>query len=192
MLRRNSFYIISLIFIGVTCFNSSSFAQIKLKKAKISDEISMKIASEFVEMTEEDMWQRSSSYRKAIALYSDMNRVVELGINHAFSRWEEGDIRILQNMYKASIEEIFDEVSFTKEEIANINGRDFAVFEFVSKIIGDQRSMGQSESVIKYYYIQYTIVDGGTLVFNFSCQNYVKEDWQETAGIMMNSIKIKE
>ena len=191
MLRRIIFNKIGLFFLTLTFASASLFAQVKLKNVKISKEISMKIPSKFMEMGEEDMWQRSSSYRKAIALYTDEDRVVELGINHAFTRWEEGDIRMLQNMYKASIQEIFDEVKFSKEEITNINGRDFAVFEFVSKIKGISGPIGQNDSVVKYYYIQYTIVDGGTLVFNFSCQNYVKEDWQETANIMMGTIKIK-
>jgi len=191
MIRRIIFNKIGLFFLTLTFTSAPLFAQVKLKNVKISNKISMKIPSKFIEMGEEDMWQRSSSYRKAIALYSDEDRVVELGINHAFTRWEEGDILLLQNMYMASIQEIFDEVKFSKEEITNINGRDFAVFEFVSKIKGISGSIGQNNSVVKYYYIQYTIVDGGTLVFNFSCQNYVKEDWQETAKIIMGTIKIK-
>lgn len=191
MIRRIIFNKIGLFFLTLTFTSAPLFAQVKLKNVKISNKISMKIPSKFIEMGEEDMWQRSSSYRKAIALYSDEERVVELGINHAFTRWEEGDILLLQNMYMASIQEIFDEVKFSKEEITNINGRDFAVFEFVSKIKGISGSIGQNNSVVKYYYIQYTIVDGGTFVFNFSCQNYVKEDWQETAKIIMGTIKIK-
>jgi len=191
MIRRIIFNKIGLFFLTLTFTSAPLFAQVKLKNVKISNKISMKIPSKFIEMGEEDMWQRSSSYRKAIALYSDEDRVVELGINHAFTRWEEGDILLLQNMYMASIQEIFDEVKFSKEEITNINGRDFAVFEFVSKIKGISGSIGQNNSVVKYYYIQYTIVDGGTFVFNFSCQNYVKEDWQETAKIIMGTIKIK-
>jgi len=151
----------------------------------------MKIPSDFIEMGEKDMWQRSSSYRRAMALYTDENRIAELGVNHAFARWEEGDIRMLQNIYKASIEQIFDEVIFSKEEIKNVNGRDFAVFEFVSKIKGDPDSIGQSNSIIKYYYIQYAIVDGGTIVFNFSCQNYAKDEWQDAANSIMSSVKIK-
>ncbi len=191
MIRRIIFNKIGLFFLTLTFTSAPLFAQVKLKNVKISNKISMKIPSKFIEMGEEDMWQRSSSYRKAIALYSDEDRVVELGINHAFTRWEEGDILLLQNMYMASIQEIFDEVKFSKEEITNINGRDFAVFEFVSKIKGISGSIGKNNSVVKYYYIQYTIVDGGTFVFNFSCQNYVKEDWQETAKIIMGTIKIK-
>lgn len=178
-----------------TCFllvmAPAVFGQGKLKKTKVSDNISMKIPTDFLPMSEQDMWQRSSSYRKALALYTDPDRVVELAINNAFSRWEEGDIRILQNMYKASIQEIFDEVDFINEEIKNVNGRDFAVFEFVSKIKGDPARLGQQDSIVKYYYIQYTILEGGTMVFNFSCFNYLKDDWMETARSMMNSVKIK-
>jgi len=165
--------------------------QHKLSKVSVSDNITIKIPRDFIEMSDQDMWQRSSSYRKATALYTDLDRIVELSVNNAFSRWEEGDIRILQNVYKASIQEIFDEVEFSIEEIRNVNGRDFAVFEFISKIKGDPGISGASSTITKYYYIQYTIVDGGTLVFNFSCQDYAREEWNETAGKIMASVKIK-
>ncbi len=164
-------------------------AQKKLTKVSFNN-ISMKIPREFSKMNDDDMWQRSSSYRKAIALYTDENRVVELSINNAFARWEDGDIRLLQNVYKASIQQIFDDVKFSIEEIRNVNGRDFAVFEFVSKIRGDP-GLANSGSITKYYYIQYTIVEGGTMVFNFSSQIYAKDEWMDTAGLIMSSVKIK-
>ena len=162
----------------------------KLRKTKIDKSISMKLPAEFIPMSEDDMWQRASSYRKPIALYTDNNRSSELSINHAFSRWEEGDIVMLQSMYKASIRQLFDKIQFIKEEIQNINGRDFAVFEFVSSIKGDPSLLGQQDSVVKYYYIQYTIEQGGTLVFNFSCQNWVREEWAPIVELMMASVKI--
>ncbi len=162
----------------------------KLRKTKISKSISMKLPAEFIPMSEDDMWQRASSYRKPIALFTDIERISELSINHAFSRWEEGDIRMLQSMYKASIDQLFDKIRYIKEEIQNINGRDFAVFEFVSTIKGDPSVLGQQDSVVKYYYIQYTIDQGGTLVFNFSCQNWVKEEWAPVVELMMASVKI--
>ena len=162
----------------------------KLKKTKISKSISMKLPAEFIPMAEDDMWQRASSYRKPIALFTDHDRILELSINHAFSRWEDGDIRVLQSMYKASISQLFDKIQFIKEEIQNINGRDFAVFEFVSSIKGDPSVLSQQDNIVKYYYIQYTIDQGGTLVFNFSCQNWVKEEWAPVVALMMTSVNI--
>ncbi len=193
-MKEGKLKIVALQYMLILAMMTGSFVvhgQGKLKNTKINGSISMKLPVEFIPMSEDDMWQRASSYRKPIALFTDLERNSELSVNHAFSRWEEGDIKILKSMYKANIDEIFDVVKYSKEEIRNINGRDYAVFEFVSTIKGDQGVLGQQDSVVKYYYILYTIEQGGTLVFNFSCQNWVKGDWAPVVEKMMASIKIK-
>lgn len=168
-------------------------AQTRLVKKKISNDIAMKIPANFIPMSESDIWQRVSSYRKSLALFTDMQRIMELGVNHAFSTWEEGDLEMLQRVYKASILQLFDTVRFSREEIRNIKGRDFVVFEFVSDINGDPTLSitGSSGRISKYYYLQYTLYDKGTLVFNFSCPARIKDEWQPVAREIMNSVMIK-
>lgn len=149
----------------------------------------MKIPSTFFPMNEADMWQRMTSYRKSIALYTDINRLVELGVNRSYSLWREGDYQMMFEVYKSSILQLFDEVEFIQEEIQSIKKHPFVVFEFESKMYPDE-SLG-SGTISKYTYIQYTIVDGQTLVFNFSCPLYQKPVWQPVALEMMNSISFK-
>ncbi len=182
-----------VVIVTLAGFYIGSQAQARLVKKKISDEITMKIPASFVPMSEADMWQRVSSYRKSLALFTDMQRIMELGVNHAFSTWEEGDLKMLQSVYKASILQLFDTVRFSRDEIMNIKGRDFVVFEFVSGIKGDPALSvaGSSGGISKYYYLQYTLYEKGTLVFNFSCPARFKEEWQPAAREMMNSVKIK-
>ncbi|MCH7514118.1 MAG: hypothetical protein IH947_09300 [Bacteroidetes bacterium] len=181
------------VFVILTGLHADCQAQTRLVKKKISKEIAMKIPANFIPMSEADMWQRVSSYRKSIALFTDMQRIMELGVNHAFSTWEEGDLEMLQSVYKASILQLFDTVRFSREEIRNIKGRDFAVFEFVSNIKGNPALAytGSSGGISKYYYLQYTLYDKGTLVFNFSCPARIKDEWQPVAREIMNSVMIK-
>jgi hypothetical protein len=164
-------------------------AQEKLTKQKFGDGISMKVPQSFIPMNEKDMWQRVTSYRKSIALFTDMNRVVELGINRSFSVWREGDYEFMFEVYKSSILELFDEVDFIQEDIVLIRKQPFVVFEFVSKMYPDE-SLGNG-AINKYIYVQYTIFKGQTLVFDFSCPLFQKDQWQSVASQMMNSIKLK-
>jgi len=177
-------------FIILTTFESTQ-GQPKLVNTKISSDITMKIPNKFIAMSDGDMWQRVSSYRKSIALYTDLNRIIQLGVNHAFSTWEEGDLEMLKSVYKASILELFDKVDFSIEEIKEIKGREYVVFEFTSTIYGDRSGPGSRGSITRYYYLQYTIYSKGTLVIDFSCPTHLKDEWQNTAKSIMNSVKVK-
>lgn len=166
-------------------------AQDKLKKRKIGAHVTMKIPESFIPMSERDMWQRVSSYRKALALYTDIDRLVELGVNHSFSIWEEGDYATMKDVYKASILELYDNVEFMKEELMIINKRTFLVFEFVSSVKADETDLTLRSPVEKYTYIQFSVFDGETYVFNFSAAKRLKDKWQSTAHEVMNSVVLK-
>ena len=63
-------------------------------------------------------------------------------------------------------------------------------FEFDSRVNGAPKE-GQQDPVLRYTYIQYLLEPGKTLVFSFNCSRREKQDWQETARLMMKSIKVK-
>ena len=163
-------------------------AQKKLTKQKIGDDVTMKVPVSFIPMNDDDMWQRVASSRKSLALYTDLNRLVELGVNRSYSVWREGDYQLMFDVYKSSILELFDEVEFIKEEITTIRKQQFVVFEFVSRIKSDE---GSSVPVVKYSYLQYTLHNGQTIVFSFSCPEFQKEKWQKTTNLIMNSVVVK-
>ena len=164
-------------------------AQDKLKKRKIGDHVTMKIPESFIPMSERDMWQRVSSYRKALALYTDMDRLVELGVNHSFSIWEDGDYATMKDVYKASILELYDNVEFMKEELMIINKRTFLVFEFVSSVKADETDLTLRRPVEKYTYIQFSVFDGETYVFNFSAAKRLREKGTSVGVINMHTVK---
>ena len=173
----------------MTGFIVRSDAQEKLVKRKISAHINLKVPISFVTMSEDDMRQRVPSYRKSLALYTDVDRLVELGVNRSYSVWQEGDYEMIYDVYKSSILQLFDDVEFIQEEITQIKKRPFVVFEFISKVYGDKDT--SSGPVVKYTYIQYTVFESQTVVFSFNCPKFQMEKWQATANLIMNSVVIK-
>ena len=160
----------------------------KLVKTKLSDKITVHIPASFTPMSEEDKMQRYESARLPIALFTDPDRMAEFGVNHSYSLWPDKDLHLLQEFYNASILELYDKVDFIKQEITNVNGRDFAIFEFDSVVYPENKFQG---NITKYTYLMYTISEGTTYLFNFTCEHRVKNQWQSTAQKIMKSVKLK-
>jgi hypothetical protein len=165
----------------------STVAQ-KLVKAKLDDNIIVKVPNNFIPMTDEDKAQRYESSRLPIALYSDEDRLVDFGVNRSFSIWQESDLDLMLEFYEASIIELYDKVEFDKMGIEEVNGRQFVVFEFESVVYPENDFQ---RNIAKYTYLMYTLNKGTTYLFNFTCEKSVKNLWQGTAREMMSSIKIK-
>ena len=77
------------------------------------------------------------------------------------------------------------------EGIKEIHKKDYIFFEFDSRINGDKRDLGNQDSVLKYTYILYLVEKNRTLVITFTCLENVKEEWQETARAVMQSLRVK-
>ncbi|MEM7550607.1 MAG: hypothetical protein AAF363_13075 [Bacteroidota bacterium] len=179
-----------LILIFLSLFLQSE----KLVKQKIQDAentFTFSIPEDFIAMSEADRQQKLQSYRKSVAAYSSYDRQTDFGVNRAFSRFPGNDIELLSQFYKSSIYNLYTKVEMINEEIKEINGRKFAVFEFNSYVSDEEKTFGSAEVIAKYVYVQYTVVDDNTIVCNFQCPLYFKDKWQETASEMMNSISIK-
>ena len=165
----------------------------KLVKTRISDNISIMLPKDFKPMNEFDQQDRMYSYRKAMAVYTSPDRLVEFGANRSFTQWAASDIELAQDFYKSTILSLYDEVEFITNEVQTIDGRKFAVFEFVGEVRDGYRTdFVVSKKVLKkYVYIQYTIYQKNSLVFNFTSPALRKGQWQATARKIMHSIKIK-
>jgi hypothetical protein len=176
-----------LLFFAILFLSVSVQAQ-KLVKTKLGANISLKVPDNFTPMTDEDKLQRYESSRLPIALYTDPDRLAELGINRAYSIWQEGDIAMMQEFYEASITELYDKVDFLKKEIANVNGHDFVIFEFESVVYPENKFQ---RNITKYTYLMYALNDGTTYLFNFTCEKATKSQWLNTAHKIMASVKLK-
>lgn len=160
-------------------------------KTEIAKGITVNIPKSFTPMTESKLNEKYYSARKPLAAYISEDQRADLGVNTSNARWQADDLPMLQNFYRASIMSLYDEVDFLNEEIENINGKDFAVFEFISVVREDENALTVKRPIRKYIYIQYTVHKGKTFVFSFSAPAEQQSRWQEPARTIMESVKIK-
>lgn len=163
----------------------------KLVKTKISSDITVSLPSELMAMTSDDIALRHPSVRKPIAAYSDADRMVDFSIKISATQWPDANVEMSRKFFKAGIYNLYDRVEMINEGVQEIHKKNYIFFEFDSRINGDQRSLGDQESILKYTYVLYLVEKKRTLVITFSCPNHLKEDWQETAHEVMKSLHIK-
>lgn len=181
--------VIATIFLA---FGLNSFQQVKLVKTKVTDAITMSLPQEFIAMSQSEIIDRYVSAKTPAAAYTDYSRVVDLGLNITSSIWHEKDLHIMTSFNKSSIMQIYDNVQFLTEEIVEINGRDFLVFEFLASVTDEEGVTVRQQSISKFIRIQYAILNRKMVVFNFSCPVHLKEKWQPLAKEMMSTIKISK
>lgn len=160
----------------------------KLMKVKLNNEVSIAVPKSFTLMTQQDMELRYESYRLPLALYTDPERLIDFGVNRSYSRWQEKDLEMMGEFYKASLLELYDKVKFLSEGIKEVNKHRFVYFEFQSIVYPENEFQ---DTVRKYTYLMYGISGGTTYVFNFTCPVSMQDEWQPTAQEMMEAIKLK-
>ena len=177
-------------------WQQDSWQQSPLKKTKLNDKISISLPETFRPMTENEIVSSYTIYRKPLAMYlDDRDPKVHLGVNTSASRWSNSDMDMLKDFYKATIFDMYSKVEFIQEDVKEIDGKKFAVFEFSSVMKPTEKEQETAVVVMRpvrqYYYIQYTVVDGKVMIFNFSSPMRLQKYWSETAKKMMQSVKIK-
>lgn len=163
----------------------------KLVKVKISSEITAMLPKDFVPMGDLDFSQRYPSVRKPIGAYTNPDHEVDFSVNISATSWPDSNLEMAQKFFKSGVMNMFDRVEILSEGIHEVNGKKLIYLEFESRIKGDQSTLGNTEPVLRYAYLQYLVEPSRTLVFSFNCPARLKSEWQETAGKIMKSIKIK-
>jgi hypothetical protein len=163
----------------------------KLIKTKINDEITVSLPSDFFAMTPEDIAQRLPSVRAPLGAYTNMDRVVDFSVNISATQWPDGDAEIASKFFKSGLYNLYDKLDMISEGVQEIHKKKFITFEFESRINSNKRVEGGSEPLLKYTRIQYLVEPGRTLVFTFSCPRAMRQDWEETSGEIMKSVRVK-
>lgn len=184
-----------IVLFGLVCW--AIFLPVKsnaqtLMRVDATKSISLSVPNDFRPMTNDEIADRYFTNRRPIAMYTDRRNIVDLGVNESLTEWSENDLIILKDFYKANISSLYTEVNFINEELKDINGRQFAVFEFESVVRDEDNAFSQKPEIRKYTYIQYAIVNGKSWVFNLTVPLRHKQEWQSVAAEIMNSIKIKK
>ena len=167
------------------------FSQDKMEKHTINDEISYMVPSNFTLMSANDRLQKFVSAREPLAMHSTEDREVDLGVNWNPMRWTAEDTETVYGFYKASIQSLFDNVEFIQDEVKEVNGQEFIVFEFISSLKSDNAFSGP-KSARYYTYIQYTSYNNQVLLFNFGCKARLMNTYQPIAKEIMESVKVDE
>lgn len=175
----------------VVFLTGSGFNDVKLVKKKVADGITVMLPSNFYPMSPDDMRQRYPSVRRPIAAYTNSQRLVDFSINLSATQWRSSDIEMAQSFIKASIYNMFDKVDVLQENIREINGHQYIIYEIETHIDGN-KSFTNSEPVRKYSYLQYLIINGKMIVFSFHSPVQLKDQWKDVVPDIMNSIKLNK
>ncbi|OJJ17311.1 hypothetical protein BKI52_31925 [marine bacterium AO1-C] len=187
----------------------------KLKKTKVTEEITMKLPESFIVMSDREYRQEFAGYRKPIAMYRDENSKATFGINTALTHvpagtrqtfvdskgkmrkhqaeWSVNDLKMMKSLYKSTILRLHSDVRFKQDKVEMIRKRNFVVLEFVGVIKNEEKSMiGKSKGTLRQYsYLMYTVKDSKIYIFNFTCNAKRLSRWKKTVYDMMHSIKMK-
>jgi len=168
-----------------------AFTVTKMIKTKVSDGITVTLPDTLTPMEPEDILQRFPSVRNPLGAYTNIDRDVDFSVNISATQWPDADILLAQKFFKSGINNLYDRIEMIDEGVHEINKKQYIFFVFESRQNAEQRSIGATESKAKYTYIQYLVEPRRTLVFTFSCPSRVRDDWEDMAHEIMNSIRVK-
>ena len=167
-----------------------AFAPPKLKKITVAKNITLAIPQDFIVMPDEGIARKYPAARKPLGVYTSPSGQIDISVNQRPNTFPNDDLAMLLPFFKASIQRIFTEVQFLREEVQTINGRQFLVFEFVSTL-RDERSTGNLAPVRKYTMIQYAFTKDKQYIFSLSAPAQLQQEWRETAQAVMASAVVK-
>lgn len=186
----------ALFFLGVFVFATlTAQAQYqkpvaKLVRKSLTQGVSMKMPSDFHEMTDEEIASKYYTSNRPTMMFTDPNGKVDLGLNLTDMEWDEKDVELLHKLYKANINETYPKVTFLRDEIMKMKGKEFAVFEFIGEIPADPNAFIPRGTAVKYHYVAYTVHSRHIAIVNFSCPGRQKDRWREIAKEMIESVRM--
>ena len=174
----------------IILLTGAALADTKLKKVQITKEISVMLPQDFTPLPDDGIARKYPAATKPLAVYTSPNGQIDFSVTQKRSQFKPSDLDMLREFYKAALLEKFTNVDFIRDEVVEIKGQNFIVFEFVSTLT-DQRAGSMLAPVQKYSTIQYTIQGNQLLIFTLHTPFVLKKDWQPTARKIMDSIKVK-
>jgi len=168
----------------------AGFVAPKLKTVNISKDISILLPQDFVVMPDDAIATKYPSPRKPLAAYTSNNGQIDFILTERPSMFHQNDIKMVQDFYKASINNKYSEVKFIRNEIKKIKNQEFVVFEFTSTLRDEEARTKKFAPIRRYTIVQYTIAKEKLLIFTFNVPIDLKEGWQETAQKIMQSVKV--
>ncbi|MFT6963693.1 MAG: hypothetical protein ACJAWV_003431 [Flammeovirgaceae bacterium] len=184
-------YIYIILFFFSLSFVSYS-QEIKFKKRKLGENVAtISIPEGFVPMMEEEMKQEFVMFNRPIAAYKSLRNPGILSVSQSITQWNPEDAEMFKAFYKSTIIGIHSEVRFIQEEIRDIGGEPYVIFEFVASVKAVRSTIVDKGALKKYNYVQYSIKNGKLIGFNFSSPFNYKSRWEKQVRQMMDSAEVK-
>ncbi len=183
--------VLNAIIALVMCSYFPVMAQVELEKVQINKDISMLLPKNFILMSRSEQINKYVSSNEPLVMYTSEDRNIDFGITLTNLGWASDDLQLLMEFYVSGVRNLYNEVEFTQQEVREINGREFIVLEFVSKVSDNDNVFGGSSSTSKYTYIQYTLFQNQVMLFNLTTPAFIRNRWADPAKEIMESIKIK-
>ena len=179
-----------LAFLAIILIAGVAFAAPRLKKVNLTKEISILLPKDFLPMTDDDIAREYPATTRPLAAYTSTDGNIDFSVTQKRTPFREHDLDMLREFYKANLVETFTNIDFIRQEVTEIKGRKFIVFEFVSNL-ADTRGSSNLKPVQKYSIIQYTIAGNQLQIYTLHVPFLMKNQWQETAREIMSSVNIK-
>ena len=167
-----------------------AFASPKLKKFNITKEISISLPKDFTPMSDDDIAREYPATTRPLAAYTSQDGNIDFNLTQKRTTFRAQDLDMLREFYKANLVETFTNIDFIRQEVTEVKGQKFIVFEFVSRL-ADTRGASNLKPVQKYSIIQYTIIGNQLQIYTLHVPFQLKNEWQPTAREIMNSVSIK-
>ena len=166
----------------------------KLVKTKVHDAITVSLPAEFVPVTEQEMNSKYVSYRRPIALYTNASKQVDFSVNLSLTQWQHFDLPLVKDFYKASLATLYSDIKWIKEDIEEIKGVPFAIFEYVGTVADAEKenTIKQTKPLEVYTYIAYGLMNGKVVVFTLTAPANQRQQWAPVAEEVMESIRLKK
>lgn len=169
-----------------------------LERVKLSRALQFDLPVNMRPMSETEINGKYLSSKQPLAMYTTQDGLVDFGIKLSNASFLDRDLNLAAEFYRSNLLNLYDSVTFIREEIETINKRLFVVFEFTSVVYPEKNETtqvfdaGKTKPKVMYTYIQYGVVNGKLAVFNFSCPSLYRTTWQATAWDIMHSVKMKK
>ncbi len=169
------------------------FQQMKYVKTKVNPSITIMLPNGFHLMETTELYRKFVAAKPPLAAYTDnATATIDIGVNVAHSQWNADDLDIMKSFYKSTLMGLYDEVQFITEGIEEIDGKNFAVFEFISVVKDDEKTYDNPAATSKYTRIHYGIINHKTLLLNFTCPANQRNHWAPVARHVLESAKISK
>jgi len=172
-------------------FLFTNYQAANLTKVNVTGDINMLIPSDFRPMTDDEIAKKYFTTKRPVALFTNQETTIDLGINRSVTNWSADDLEIMMSFQKSNIYSLYDEIEMISEGVKEVNGRKVAFFEFESTVKPEKNSFKQKGAINKYTYIQYVIVGEISWVFNFTSPSHLRQSWADTSKKIMDSVVIK-